>query len=396
MNVLFIQGGSRVRICENGLYYVDGNFNEDVWNRYVSYCDELTVILRKIDAVFNESEIKHKLNFIDSSMFNLKLVLDVYSPKLNYINIKKRKMVKKVIEDEVRKSDKIIIRSLGNFYTNTALKYCKKYNKEYLIEVTGFAFETLWYHSFFGKILSIYRELYTRKSLKYAPFAVYVTNNELQKRYPSNGKMLGCSDVELFKTKDILKKKEERIKKDADNNEFILGTAGFLDVSFKGQKDVIKAINYLSKKGTNNIYYEMIGTGTGKKIKKLIDRYKLNDKIKIVGPLNHNDVMDWLIKIDVYVHPSYSEGLCRSIIEAMGLATPVICSNSGGNVELIPKKYIYPKKNWKSLATLIEKICNYEELIEQSNQNYNNSKKYDKDLLNKKRDEFYKRFVSKS
>ena len=47
MNLLFIQGGSRVRICENGIKYVDGNFNNDIWNRYKSYCTNLTIILRK-------------------------------------------------------------------------------------------------------------------------------------------------------------------------------------------------------------------------------------------------------------------------------------------------------------------------------------------------------------
>ena len=395
MNLLFIQGGSRVRICKNGSYYVDGNFNNDVWNRYISYCENLTVILRKIDSLFDEAKIKNKLNKIDNSKFKLKLVDDIYSPKSDFINLKKRNSIKNTIKNEVKKSDKIIIRSLGNFYTNTALKYCKKYNKDYLVEVTGFAFESLWYHSFLGKLVSLYCELNNKIGLKHAPFAIYVTNKELQKRYPSNGEMMGCSDVELFEIKDILKKRNELIKKDVKNNHFTLGTAGFLDVSFKGQKDVIKAINYLSKKGINNIYYEMIGTGTGKKLKKLIDKYKLNNRIKILGAINHNDVMEWLMNLDVYVHPSYSEGLCRSIIEAMGLATPVICSNSGGNVELITSKYIYHKKNWKTLSRLIEKICNYDELIEQSEKNYYNSKQYNKELLNKKRDEFYKKFISK-
>ena len=48
MKLLFINGGSRVRISNNGKYYTDSNFNQSIWDRYISYCDELTVVLRKI------------------------------------------------------------------------------------------------------------------------------------------------------------------------------------------------------------------------------------------------------------------------------------------------------------------------------------------------------------
>lgn len=393
MKLLFIQGGSRVRVCSNNTFYVDGNFNNDIWNRYNSYCDELTVILRKIDNNFYENEVKHGLNKINTNLMNLCLVYDIYSPKKNFFNIKKRCITKKIIEKEVKKSDKIIIRSIGNFYTNTALKYCEKYKKDYLIEVTGFALDSLWYHSFLGKIVAIPREIVLKKSLKKSPYAVYVTDIELQKRYPSSGKMLGCSDVELFEyDKNILLNKIKNIKKHITNNNIIIGTAGFLDVSYKGQKDVIKAINYLKKNGYDNIYYEMIGTGSGKKLKKLIEKYNLKDKIKIVGALKRDAVKDWMSNLDIYVHPSYTEGLCRSIIESMSLACPIICSNAGGNKELINKKYIYPKKNWKKLAKLLINMIE-NDLFIQAKVNFHNSKKYRKEILDKKRDTFYKEFI---
>ena len=71
MKLLFIQGGSRVRECNNGNYYVDGNFNNDIWKRYNSYCDELMVILRKIDYKFNEKDIMNKYNIIDTNLMKL-------------------------------------------------------------------------------------------------------------------------------------------------------------------------------------------------------------------------------------------------------------------------------------------------------------------------------------
>ncbi len=394
MKLLFIQGGSRVRICSNGSYYVDGNFSNEVWKRYNSYCDELTVVLRKVDSIFEEEKIKDKLNPINTSLLNLKLVDDVYSPKKNFLNLKLKNQIKKMIENEVINNDKIIIRSLGNFYTNTALKFCKKYKKDYLVEVTGFAFETLFYHSIYGKIVAIPRELYLKRNLKYSPYAVYVTDDALQRRYPCRNKTLGCSDVELFNTnKNLLSTKEKNLENNKENRKLLLGTAAFLDVSFKGQHDVIKAINYLKRKGYNNIYYELIGTGTGKKLMKLINKYNLNDRITIVGSLKHSDVEKWMMNLDIYVHPSYMEGLCRSIIEAMSLATPVICTNVGGNYELISNNYIYNRKDYKTLANLIVRMLQDDNLIKQSRLNYKNAKRYNKRILDKKRDEFYNKFM---
>lgn len=396
MKLLFIQGGSRVRKCKNGSFYVDGNFNNDIWKRYKSYCDDLTVILREKSEFYDENDIKDKLNNIDTNLMNLVLVEDVYKPKKNFLNFKLKKKIKKQIESAVIASDKIIIRSIGNFYTNTALKYCKKYNKDYLIEVTGFAFEGLWYHSLYGKVVAIPREIKLRKSIKDAPYAVYVTEKALQKRYPCKGKTLGCSDVELFnidETNNEIFEKKKVILESFENKKILLGTLGFVDVSFKGQKDVIKAIHVLDKSGFSNFYYEMVGTGNGVKLKKLIERYSLEDRIKIVGALDHDDVKKWLKRLTLYIHPSYTEGLCRSIIEAMQLGCPVVCTNSGGNTELVSDSMMYKKKNVRELVEILKKI-DIDLLKYQSRMNYEKAKLYKKEVLNKKRNEFYMIFTN--
>ena len=86
MKLLFIQGGSRVRCSTNGTFYVDGNFNNEVWKRYNSYCNDLTVILRKTNENYDESELNKKFNKIDLNLLNLKLVDDIYKPKKNFFN----------------------------------------------------------------------------------------------------------------------------------------------------------------------------------------------------------------------------------------------------------------------------------------------------------------------
>ena len=126
-----------------------------------------------------------------------------------------------------------------------------------------------------------------------------------------------------------------------------------------------------------NFEYELIGTGKGIELKKLIDKYNLNDCVKIKGALKHEQVKDWLDQIDIYVQPSYQEGLCRSIVEAMSRGCPVICTDIGGNSELISKEYLYPKKK---INKFIEKLLliNAENYSDISLTNFKAAKKYNK------------------
>ena len=93
--------------------------------------------------------------------------------------------------------------------------------------------------------------------------------------------------------------------------------------------------------------------------------------------------------MDLYIQPSLQEGLPRAMIEAMSVGMPIIGSNAGGIPELIDKNCIFKKKNVNEIMSIIKKIDN-EFLVAQSQKNYLNSKKFDKNSLNNKRNAFYK------
>ena len=257
MNLLFIQGGSRWKYDSEGILYTDPNFNSQIWSRYKGYCDELTVVLRREDRIYTKEEARIKFNEIGNSIDHCVALPDMYRPLSNALSCQKRMLVKRTIESEVKKADKVIIRSLGNIYTNTALKYAQKYHKPYLVEVTGFAWESLWYHSLHGKFVAGFKENQYKRLMKNVKYGVYVTNEALQKRYPCKGEMLGCSDVELMPSDDKLL--ENRILKIQKNTgRIVLGTAAFLDVGWKGQEYVIRAMGELKNRGLNNFKYEML------------------------------------------------------------------------------------------------------------------------------------------
>lgn len=392
MKLLFVQGGTRIKKDDKENFYTDGNFNLKVWKRYMDLTDEkMTVVFREDSKKYSTEEAKKHLNYFDSSQINSIILPDLYSPKKNFISVSKRNSVKKKIEKAVSECDCVIIRSLGNLYVNYAINAAEKYSKPYLVEVTGVYWDNSWYHSFLGKVLAPQRELSAIKAVKNAPYVVYVTEKALQKRYPNKGKNIGCSDVELISLNDeVIESREKKIK--AQKGKIILGTAGFVNLKTKGQHDVIKALGELKKQGITGYEYQLIGLGDESFLRHTAKKYDVENQVVFLGGKTHEEVFKWLDNLDIYVQPSYQEGLCRSIVEAMSRACPVICSNAGGNDELVSSEFVFHRGNVKKLIACLRKM-DKKEMLKQAEANFSKSKHYDKQRLDKIRNDFYSDFI---
>lgn len=393
MKLLFIQGGTRLKKDVDGNLYTDGNFNNKVWDRYKEYSDELMVVLREEDKIYDKEYAISKFNSLNQDSLKIFAVPDLMRPASRFINLRWRNKAKKGIEEAVKQCDKAIIRSAHNFYTLTAVKMCKKYKKPYLIEVAGYAFDGYWNHGdIYGKVFALPYELLARRAMKDADYCVYVTKHALQKRYPCKNKTLGCSDVELknINENDLINKLNHFANK--KNNKIVLGTIGWVNLKLKGQQDVIKVLNRLKKKGINNFEYQLVGLGDSSYLESLIKKYNLQDNVKILGPMPHDKVFEWLNAIDLYVQPSYTEGLCRAIVEAMSKACPILVSDAGGNPELANPKYVFKKGNLKELENILKNITN-DDLIVEAKRSFEESKKYEKTYLDSIRNDFYIKFI---
>lgn len=392
MKLLFVQGGTRLKEDLEGNFYTDGNLNDKVWNRYKKYCDELLILLRAEEKKYTKEYAMQKFNSIKMQKVKVFKTIDLMTPKYRFIDFFSRKKVKKEIEKAVIECDKAIIRSAHNFYTLTAVKMCQRYNKPYMIEVAGYAFDGYWNHGdLFGKIVAYPYELMAKKAMLNANYCLYVTDYTLQKRYPCKGKTLGCSDVELYgSNKKDLNNRLESINSD---KKMIIGTIGGVNVKLKGQKDVIKALGKLKKNGYNNFEYQLVGLGSHDYLNKFIEKYNLQDEVKFLGGMPHEKIFEWLKSIDVYIQPSHTEGLCRAIIEAMSVSCPVIVSNAGGNPELASSKYIFRKGNVKEIINILKNL-NTKDLKIEAKRSYASSQKYNKEILDKIREEFYNDFIN--
>lgn len=394
MKILFIQGGSRLKQDTEGNWYTDPNFNDDVWKRYVDLADSLTILLRRERKVYTKEYALQKFNkVLDDSRIRIVPLVDFTESKLSMLNPFVYKEIKRVIFAEVQKADKCFIRS-GSHYTRVAYDACIKYHKPYLFEATGFAYESFSHHSFIGRIIANKVENDYRLMARDAVQATYVTSEALQKRYPcASGKMIGVSNVQLSTLDDsILTKRLKKIQNRQSSDTLVLGTAAFLDVKWKGQYLVIKALAELKRQGYTNFRYELLGMGTGQELIKLAESLGVKDEVKVIGAVPHSKVFEWLDSLDIYIQPSFQEGLCRAIIEAMSRGLPVVCSNTGGNYELIDNDYIFDCGDYNKMSSLLIDIQDH--LSEQSKKNFEESKKYEKSMLDSRRKAFFREFVN--
>jgi colanic acid/amylovoran biosynthesis glycosyltransferase len=106
----------------------------------------------------------------------------------------------------------------------------------------------------------------------------------------------------------------------------------------KGQLILIAAISILAMQGLN-IHLCCVGDGPNKKY--LVDdvsKRKMNHLVEFTGSLNQSQVLEVYKKADIFVLPSFAEGISVSLMEAMSMEIPCIATFVNGIPELIRHK----------------------------------------------------------
>lgn len=394
MKLLFITQSARVIQDYDGGLYLNSHMNRNTIKRYSDICSELHMIIRDSGIRCSKEEAQEKYDVFPVELAVPTVGANPYLSISEFTNLKKRKFFFTDLQREINWADKVIVASATGFYAQKAISMCKARGIDYLLLVGGFAFETNWSHSLKGKIVAPLNEYNCKKNLSEAPFALYVTKKELQKRYPCGGKTIGCSDVEIYNLSDEIV--ENRLKKieNFGKNRIIIGTAANLNVKSKGHKYVIKALAELKKQGITNIEYQLIGGGSSDGLNAYTKKCNVVDQVVFLGACQHEQVYDWLDNIDIYIQPSFSEGLCRSVVEAMSRACPVVCSDSGGNVELCQEELLFSAGNVKEIVRVIRKILNKETMKEEALRSYKLAGGYSKEYLDSVRDKFLSNYMN--
>ena len=380
MNILFCHDGP-INCDENGKYYSIG-FNDKLFDRYASIFGNVSIVTRvdrtNAQSTYSEGD---------------RLTVDKYKvvEYPNFLSFRglfaNKNSSTKRLECAISQCDALIIR-LPSFLGNKCVKIAKKYQKPFLIELVGCPWDSLRNHGLSGKMLAPYMWLVTRRNVKEAPYVLYVTNKFLQRRYPTQGCQIGCSDVEL--QNDYNNIFCERSVHNINERKLIVGTVGKIDLKYKGHATVIKAIKKMKVQGYN-VQYQIVGPGDKSYLESCATKNDVIDNIVFTGAMGHDKIFEWLDTIDIYIQPSLTEGMPRALIEAMSKGCPCVASNAGGMPELLDKKFIFPKGNTDQLVKILINASN-NGLFTQGVRNKEFTKQFSPDVINEKRMAFYHEF----
>lgn len=185
-------------------------------------------------------------------------------------------------------------------------------------------------------------------------------------------------------------RKRENIRKELGLiDEFTILTVAEI-IKRKNYETMINAINELKEE---NIKFLICGRGQDKEeIEQKVKDLGLEQKVQFLG--YRKDINDIMIASDLYLLPSYQEGLTLSIIEALHFGLPVVTSTARGNKDLIEDVkggFVCNPDDHKAIAEKIKLIKENESLRNLMKQeNLKNSKNYDIDVVQKQLEEIYK------
>ena len=382
MRVLFVHDHMFKKI--NGSFYSAGGLPSSVWIRYLKVFDSLTVAGRDGGPLLN-LEKGYTISSTDRVSFRLLPNVSNFRSLL-FGNLS----AKKVCKELVARHDGVIVRlpsRLGQLFVGEAIQQ----GKPYAVEVVGCAWDALWnYGTWKGRAFAPFATYSLKNTVAKAPFALYVTEQFLQKRYPcKKGKTTFCSNVEIPAVPDVIL--DKRLKKIREQNEkLVFGLIGNYSSRYKGIDVAIRALA-MADAQLPNWEFQVLGSGNSRFYSQLAQELGIADKVNFVGSLpSGQPVYDWLDNVDIYLQPSFQEGLPRALVEAMSRGCPALASSIAGIPELLhPAQMVVAGDDKTFSQKLVSLSADKTQLLQIARQNFVKAKNYYKPVLDDRRTAFW-------
>lgn len=298
-----------------------------------------------------------------------------------------------ILKKEFPQFDLVILRVPSNT-CDRAAKIARKYGIPYFVEVIGDAFDSLWYHSLKAKPFAFGSYFRTKKTIYNANYALYVSQCYLQNKYPCKNPSVGVSDCFIAApTAEFIQKRIDYFLNKDYSNVTIMNAAA-IDVKYKGQEYVIKAIPLLNRAGVH-VRFLVVGNGDKSYLASVAKDIGVSDQVFFMGSVTHEKVIDYLDSSDFYVQSSFTEGFPRAVVEGLSRGCVCIGSRVGGITELIENEFLVTPKNSKEIASKILYFINMNPIEKQEliKNNFHQASKFTSDKLDNIRDTYYKKVL---
>ena len=382
MNLLFVL--DHIFLTRGDTVY-SNTFSYEFLERYVDLFSQVTVVARqraidRMPSVPVASGPGVRFVFLES----------IASP---YAFFGRRQRHAKILGSLIAAHSALIVR-LPSEFGLMAARAARRMQKAYLAETVGCAWDAMRHYG--GWQARLYAPLLfwrMRRAVRHAGFVLYVTDYFLQRRYPPSpqAKTAAVSDVLLPENgPEVLSRRLEKIR--MAGAKVVIGTIANLDLRYKGVDTAIKAAALL-KAGGMDVEYRIVGEGAAEPHRVLAQGLGIESSLVFEGKKRHEDVFAWFDAIDLYVLPSMTEGLPRSLIEAMSRACPAVGTTVGGIPELLEPAVLTSPGNAEGLAaTIVALAPDAAMMMHQARRNHAEAKRFEKNLLEGRRRAFLSAF----
>jgi glycosyltransferase involved in cell wall biosynthesis len=356
------------------------------WEHYLDFADHVTVASRSRELSADRSGLTQA----SRPGVAFESIPSLSGP---WIRLANRGAAARRLQGMLETADGLVAR-LPSEIGSLAVRVAERLSKPWAAEVVTCTWDALWnYGTWQGKVYAPVSWWQTRRLVRRAPFALYVTEEFLQRRYPTSGRTVACSDVDLPELlPEVLDRRLERIR--SRDGTLRVGTIAALSVRFKGVQTALAALG-ANKDRLPSFEFHVLGAGDPAPWRRLARSHGVESQTRFAGTLAPGEpVRTWLDGIDLYVQPSFQEGLPRALVEALSRACPALGSTAGGIPELLEPEALHRPGDEERLGELFVAAAGDREWqAAQARRNFDVAGRYTKPALARVRSAFWREFA---
>jgi glycosyltransferase involved in cell wall biosynthesis len=373
------------------------------WTRYLAVFDAVNVVARLESVPAIPSDWKR----VDGESVRVTPVPYYLGP---WRYLQRWTSVHRAVRGAFRPGAAVIVRAPGQL-GNILCPGLSRMAYPFGLEVGGDPYDAFAPGVFRHPLRPLFRHWFTRalrNQCRQAHAVAYVTESVLQQRYPCSEYSIGASDVEI--SDDSLSAEPRvfttfysnvELRDDAfvdapvphgNRSVATLVFVGSLARRYKGLDVLLDAAQRCLARGVR-VHVVAIGDGHYRlELEHYARTLGIAEHVGFLGEVSSGEaVRAELDKADIFVLPSRTEGLPRSMIEAMARGLPCIGTAVGGVVELLPPEDLVRPEDAALLSGKIETLLRDPGRLHQmSIRNLAKAREYRDDILTSRRTAFYK------
>lgn len=354
---------------------------DQYWTRFLTVFDSVTVISR---LTGQEDAAARPITGPGVDVIGLPL----YTGPIEYLG--KRAEIKARLR-EALDYDSAYLLTIPGTIGGLVWRMLEKKSHPYAVEVIGDPYDTMAPGAQPHPLRPFFRWWMPRELRNVCRGAIagtYVTEEALQRRYPCPAHQVGISSVGL--PDDRVVPEPRPLQTEPRRLRLIL--VGNVNQYYKAPDILIKAVAECVRSGLD-LELEIVGDGQYRgALEELARDEGIGDRVSLPGRVQGGDeVFAKLDAADLFVLPSYQEGLPRAMVEAMARGLPCIGSTVGGFPELLPPEYLVTPGDVEELAGKIRNFASNPERMQAASQrNLQRAGDYRDSVLSQKRNEFFR------